>query len=173
MPNRNDTGGFGGPGYGGDAGRPDMNDREARGRGSEDRVFGDPRARREDARLTGELGRFDRARGPRRPDFGHDENYRPGYHAGGTRFGFFGVKEGECLDFFASQDISTNGSTPVSPSGGNIGSGRTRFWLWTDTIQQLQGRAGERQVKIDARLGVCGGFTPHWANFAALSKDPE
>ena len=88
-------------------------------------------------------------------------------------FGFFGVKEGECLDFFASQDISTNGSTPVSPSGGNIGSGRTRFWLWTDTIQQLQGRAGERQVKIDAHLGVCGGFTPHWANFAALSKDPE
>ncbi len=88
-------------------------------------------------------------------------------------FGFFGVKEGECLDFFASQDISISGPTPVSPSGGNIGSGRTRFWLWTDTIQQLQGRAGERQVKIDARLGVCGGFTPHWANFAALSKDPE
>jgi hypothetical protein len=76
-------------------------------------------------------------------------------------FGFFGVKEGEGLDFLQG-DIS----------GGNIGSGRTRFWLWTDTIQQLQGRAGERQVKIDARLGVCGGFTPHWANFAALSKDP-
>ena len=88
-------------------------------------------------------------------------------------FGFFGIKEGECLDFFASQDISINGPTPISPSGGNIGSGRTRFWLWTDTIQQLQGRAGERQVKKDARIGVCGGFTPHWANFAALSKDPE
>ena len=22
-------------------------------------------------------------------DYGHDENYRPGYHEGGTRFGFF------------------------------------------------------------------------------------
>ena len=88
-------------------------------------------------------------------------------------FGFFGVKEGECLDFFASQDISISGPTPVSPSGGNIGSGRTRFWKWTDTIQQLQGRAGERQVKIDARIGVAGGCTPHWTNFAALSKDPE
>jgi acetyl-CoA acetyltransferase len=87
-------------------------------------------------------------------------------------FGFFGVKEGECLDFFASQDISIDGSTPVSPSGGNIGSGRTRFWLWTDTIQQLQGRAGERQIKMDARLGVCGGFMPWFSNFAALSKDP-
>ena len=49
---------------------------------------------------------------------------------------------GEALDFFASQDISINGPTPISPSGGNIGSGRTRFWMWTDTIQQLQGRAG-------------------------------
>jgi hypothetical protein len=94
MPNRDDTGGFGRPGYGGDAGRPDINDREARGRGGEDRVFGDPRARREDARLTDDLRRFERARGPRRPDFGHDENYRPGYHEGGTRFGFFGVSQG-------------------------------------------------------------------------------
>ena len=86
-------------------------------------------------------------------------------------FGFFGVKEGECLDFFQG-DITINGPTPVSPSGGNIGSGRTRYWLWTDTIQQLQGRAGERQVKIDARLGVCGGPVPMFANFAAMSKDP-
>lgn len=94
MPNRNDTGGIGGRGYGGDAGRPDMNDREARGRSGEDRIFGDPRARREDARLTSDLRRFERARGSRRPDFGHDENYRPGYHEGGTRFGFFGVSQG-------------------------------------------------------------------------------
>ena len=86
-------------------------------------------------------------------------------------FGFFGVKEGECLDFFQG-DITIDGPTPVSPSGGNIGSGRTRYWLWTDTIQQLQGRAGERQVKIDAHLGVCGGPVPMFANFAAMSKDP-
>ena len=86
-------------------------------------------------------------------------------------FGFFGVKEGEALDFFQS-DISISGPTPVSPSGGNIGSGRTRYWLWTDTIQQLQGRAGERQVKIDARLGVCGGPVPMFSNYAAMSKDP-
>jgi hypothetical protein len=26
---------------------------------------------------------------PPRVDYPHDENYRPGYHEGGTRFGFF------------------------------------------------------------------------------------
>jgi acetyl-CoA acetyltransferase len=87
-------------------------------------------------------------------------------------FNFFGIKRGEALDFFASQDISINGPTPISPSGGNIGSGRTRFWKWTDTIQQLQGRAGERQVKIDARIAVAGGWMPVWSSFAAFSKDP-
>ena len=31
----------------------------------------------------------------RRPhvDYPHDENYRPGYHEGGTRFGFFNGKD--------------------------------------------------------------------------------
>ena len=72
-------------------------------------------------------------------------------------FNFFGIQRGEALDFFNSEDISINGPTPISPSGGNIGSGRTRFWLWTDTIQQLQGRAGERQVKKDAHIGVAAG----------------
>jgi hypothetical protein len=27
--------------------------------------------------------------GPNRVDYPHDENYRPGYHEGGSRFGFF------------------------------------------------------------------------------------
>ena len=81
-------------------------------------------------------------------------------------------KKGEALDFFASQDISINGPTPISPSGGNIGSGRTRFWMWTDTIQQIQGRAGERQIKKEARVGFCGGPMV-WTNmFAVFSKDP-
>ena len=88
-------------------------------------------------------------------------------------FGFSGIKEGEALDFFASQDISINGPTPISPSGGNIGSGRTRFWMWTDTIQQIQGRAGERQIKKEANIGVTGSFMPLWSSFAVFSKDPS
>lgn len=88
-------------------------------------------------------------------------------------FEFFGVKEGEALDFFYNEAFSIESKTPCNTSGGNLGNGRTRYWMWTDTIQQLQGRAGDRQMTgIDARLGVAGGFTPYWSNFAALSKDP-
>ena len=86
-------------------------------------------------------------------------------------FGYAGIKEGEALDFFQT-DISSSGPTPVSPSGGNIGSGRTRFWMWTDTIQQIQGRAGERQIKKDARVGFCGGPMVGNNMFAVFSKDP-
>ena len=92
MPNRNDTRGFGGPGQGEDD--RDRRDREARGgptrgpvRGDEGRAFGDPGFRAEDARLNAELNRYDRQRGrPARVEYGHDQNYRPGYHAGGSRF---------------------------------------------------------------------------------------
>ena len=88
-------------------------------------------------------------------------------------FGFFGIKRGECLDFFTSQDFSINSQTPLSPSGGNIGSGRTRFWNWSDTIQQIQGRAGERQIKREANIGVTGSFMPVWSSFATFGKNPE
>jgi hypothetical protein len=36
----------------------------------------------------------------------------------------------------------------------------------------LQGRAGARQLKIDAHCGLVGAFMPIWSNFAVLSKDP-
>ena len=88
-------------------------------------------------------------------------------------FNFFGIKRGEALDFFASQDFTINGPSPISPSGGNIGSGRTRFWNWSDTIQQIQGRAGERQIKKDANIGVTGSFMPVWSSFATFGKNPE
>jgi hypothetical protein len=45
----------------------------------------------DDARLNAELDRYERTRSRFGPEeYGHDENYRPGYHLGGTRFGFFG-----------------------------------------------------------------------------------
>ena len=88
-------------------------------------------------------------------------------------FDFFGIGRGECLDFFASQDFSINSQTPISPSGGNIGSGRTRFWNWSDTIQQIQGRAGERQIKKEANVGVTGSFMPVWSSFATFAKNPD
>ena len=87
-------------------------------------------------------------------------------------FGFAGVKQGEALDFFQT-DISIHGPNPVSPSGGNIGGGRTRFWMHTDSIQQIQGRAGARQMSIPANIGISGGFMPFWSNFIVWSSSPN
>ena len=70
-----------------------------------------------------------------------------------------GVQPGEALDFYQT-DISIEGPNPVSPSGGNAGSGRTRIWMHTDCIQQIQERAGARQVTaVKPEIGVSGG--PH------------
>jgi hypothetical protein len=44
----------------------------------------------EDERLNKALKRYDRTRaGSPGAEFGHDQTYRPGYHQGGVRFGFF------------------------------------------------------------------------------------
>ena len=87
-------------------------------------------------------------------------------------FGFAGIKQGEALDLFQT-DISIHGPHPVSPSGGNTGSGRTRFWMHTDSMQQIQGRAGARQITIPANIGLSGGFMPFWSNFIVWSSTPN
>ena len=64
-------------------------------------------------------------------------------------------------------------SRPAARAGTALGSGRTRYWNWADTIQQIQGRAGERQIKKEATIGVTGSFMPPWSSFAVFSKDPS
>lgn len=87
--------------------------------------------------------------------------------------GFRGVKFGEALDFYQT-DISIEGPNPVSPSGGNAGSGRTRFWMHTDCIQQIQGRAGARQITgVKAEIGVSGGPMPMGGNFTVWGATPD
>ena len=86
--------------------------------------------------------------------------------------GYRGMKFGEALDFYQT-DISIEGPNPVSPSGGNIGSGRSRFWMHTDCIQQLQGRAGARQVTgVKPEIAVSGGPMPMGGNFTVWSATP-
>ena len=92
------------------------------------------------------------------------------FHIEGLRYA--GIKRGEALDLF-QDDITIEGPHPVSPSGGNIGGGRTRFWLHTDSIQQIQGRAGARQIKKKAEIGVSGGPTPTGGNFLIWSATPD
>ena len=86
-----------------------------------------------------------------------------------------GVKRGEALDFYQG-DISIEGPNPVSSSGGNIGSGRTRIWMHTDSIQQLQGRAGERQVHLKngrPETAISGGPMPQGGDFTVWSTSPD
>jgi acetyl-CoA acetyltransferase len=85
--------------------------------------------------------------------------------------GFAGIKRGEALDLFQT-DISIEGPHPVSPSGGNIGSGRARFWNSTDSIQQIQGRAGARSIRKPIITGISGGWMPYMSNFVIWSPTP-
>ncbi|MDE0422708.1 MAG: thiolase family protein [Gammaproteobacteria bacterium] len=87
--------------------------------------------------------------------------------------GYRGLKFGEALDFYQT-DISISGPNPVSPSGGNIGCGRSRFWMHTDCIQQLQHRAGARQVTgVKPEIAVSGGPMPVGGNYMVWSATPD
>jgi acetyl-CoA acetyltransferase len=92
------------------------------------------------------------------------------FHIEGLRYA--GIKRGEALDLYQT-DISIEGPNPVSPSGGNVGSGRTRFWCHVDTVQQLQGRAGARQISRPAEIGVTGTMTPMAVETLVLSATPD
>ncbi|MBI4282119.1 MAG: thiolase family protein [Chloroflexi bacterium] len=92
------------------------------------------------------------------------------FHIEGLRYA--GIKRGEALDLYQT-DISIEGPNPVSPSGGNQGGGRTRFWMHTDCIQQIQGRAGQRQISKKAEIGVSGGPTTSGGNFTVWSASPD
>ena len=92
------------------------------------------------------------------------------FHLEGLRS--HGIGKGDALDAFKG-DISINGPFPISPSGGNVGSGRTRFWKHTDCIQQIQGRAGARQMKAPANIGVSGGPMPTGGVFTVWGSSPD
>lgn len=87
--------------------------------------------------------------------------------------GFAGIKKGEALDYFESEDFGLKSKYPISPSGGNAGSGRTRTWMHTDCIQQISGRAGERQISVPAEIGVSGGPFPYGGNFTVWGSSPN
>ena len=87
--------------------------------------------------------------------------------------GYRGMKFGDALDFYQT-DISIEGPNPILPSGGNIGGGRSRFWMHTDSIQQLQGRAGARAVTgVKPEIAVSGGPMPMGGNFTVWSATPD
>ena len=87
-------------------------------------------------------------------------------------FGWHGVKRGEAHDFYAG-DISLKGPHPLNSGGGNMGSGRMRTVFITDPMEQLQGRAGDRQVSIKAETAVTIGVLPVAAGVLAMSTSPD
>ena len=87
-------------------------------------------------------------------------------------FQWRGVKRGDAHDFYAG-DISLEGPNPLNSGGGNMGSGRMRTMFITDLMEQLQGRAGPRQVKIKAEVAVTIGVLPGNAATVVMSTSPD
>jgi len=87
-------------------------------------------------------------------------------------FQWHGVKEGEAHDFYAG-DITVEGPHPFLSSGGNLGTGRTRSALHSDSIEQIRGTAGARQVTVKAETALAGSNTPDACGFMLYSKYPN
>jgi acetyl-CoA acetyltransferase len=87
-------------------------------------------------------------------------------------FQWHGVKRGEAFDFYAG-DIRVEGPHPFNSSGGNLGNGRTRTAMYTDSIEQLRGTAGPRQIRLKAETAACGQVTPGGNGHIFLSVHPS
>ena len=102
-------------------------------------------------------------------------------------FQYKGVKEGQAYDFY--KDIGYDGMHPFASGGGNLGNGRTRSAMYTDSVEQHRGRvgiiegfddpvkhkplAGKRKVHAKAETAICG-FAPTGSEaFLALSSTPS
>jgi len=69
-------------------------------------------------------------------------------------------KDGEAFDFMTSERIALDGDFPVNTSSGNLGAGRTHgVPHFMDSVLQIMGRSGPRQVKkrVDIALTTAGG----------------
>ena len=87
-------------------------------------------------------------------------------------FQWHGVGLGEAHDFYAG-DMRVEGPHPFLSSGGNSGVGRSRASLHSDSIEQLRGTAGARQVTVKAEIAVAGSNTPDSCGFIMYSKTPD
>ena len=87
-------------------------------------------------------------------------------------FQWHGVKRGDAFSFYAG-DITVEGPHPFSSSGGNLGNGRTRTAMYTDSIEQLRGTAGPRQVTVRAETALCAFTTPSSGGWLMLGKHPN
>ena len=87
-------------------------------------------------------------------------------------FQWHGVKRGDAFAFYAG-DIRVEGPHPFCSSGGNLGNGRTRTAMYTDSIEQLRGTAGARQVRVRAETALGAFTTPSSGGWIMFGKSPS
>ena len=87
-------------------------------------------------------------------------------------FQWHGVKRGDAFAFYAG-DIRVEGPHPLCSSGGNLGNGRTRTAMYTDSIEQLRGTAGARQVTVRAETALGAFTTPSSGGWIMFGKSPS
>ena len=87
-------------------------------------------------------------------------------------FGWHGVGKGEAKDF-VNDDIRVEGPHPFVSGGGNLGNGRTRTAMYIDSIEQLRGTAGKRQVTVKAETAICAFAPALSANYLVLGISPD
>jgi hypothetical protein len=86
-------------------------------------------------------------------------------------FQWHGVKRGDASAFYAG-DMRVEGPRPFCSSGGNLGNGRTRRAIYTDSIEQLRGTAGARQVRVRAETALAAFTIPSSGGWIMFGKSP-
>jgi hypothetical protein len=87
-------------------------------------------------------------------------------------FQWHGVKCGDPFAFYAG-DIRAGGQHPFCSSGGNLGTGRLRTAMYTDSIEQLRGTAGARQVRVRPETALAAFTTPSSGGWIMFGKSPS
>src|SRR6201981_2205917 len=80
------------------------------------------------------------------------------------------------VDIFNAYDgyaPKVEGPHPFSSSGGNLGNGRTRTAMYTDSIEQLRGTAGARQGRVRAETALAAFTTPSSGGWDHVSANPR
>ena len=96
-------------------------------------------------------------------------------------FHYKGVKRGEAFAFY--KHLELEGTTPFCSGGGNLGNGRTRSAMYSDSIEQLRGTTGviegfkplkdQRKVNAKAETAICAFAPPMGGGWLALGKSPN
>ena len=98
-------------------------------------------------------------------------------------FQWHGVQRGDAFPFYAG-DIRVEGPHPFCSGGGNLGSGRTRSAMYSDSIEQLRGTTGvlegfdtslknKRKVTVRADTAMCAFAPPLGGGWLALGNRPN